>query len=131
MQAPVCATGMKVARNAQVLATFEDGSPAAYHRACGKGRVYVFAYDLPCIANNLTLGALYKPWDDLMKGLGCRKALDTGDYFVEAGVWRDDAGRRTAFLINHDAGNAHTIRLPDGSTVELAAGEPTSRVIER
>ena len=131
MEAPVCATGMQVARDTEILATFEDGSPAAYRRACGKGRVYVFAYDLPCIANNLTIPALYRPWDGLMKSLGCRKALDTGDYFVEAGVWRDDAGKRTAFLINHDTENPHTIRLPNGSTVELAAGEPTSRVLQR
>ena len=131
MKFPVCAKGTRIARDAETLQTFADGSPAVWRRACGKGRVVVFAYDLPCIANNLTVPALYKPWDALMASVGCRKVLDTGDYSVEAGVWRDDAGKRTVFLINHDAKKPRTGRLPDGSVVELAAGEATSRILGR
>ncbi|MBT7302777.1 MAG: hypothetical protein HN849_24820 [Victivallales bacterium] len=128
---PICATGVQPVPGAEVLATFADGSPAAYRRAHGEGQVYVFAYDLPTIANNLTIPALYKPWDDLMESRGCRKVLDTGDYFVEAGVWRDDAGKRTVFLINHDQERLRTIRLPDETTVALAAGESTTRILDR
>lgn len=131
MKSPVCLKGTRLARDAKVFQTFGDGSPAAWRRAVGKGQVVVFAYDLPCIANNLTVPRLYKPWDAMMKRLGCRKALDTGDYYVEAGVWRDDAGKRTVFLINHDAEKPRAARLPDGSVVRLAAGESTSRILGR
>lgn len=129
MDFPVCATGVVLSEEAEVLAVFDDGSPAAWRHPYGAGMVYGYAYDLPAIANNMTIPALYGQWDGLMERLGCRKVLDTGDYYVEAGVWRDREGRRTVFLVNHDAERPRSVALPDGVVVRLLPGESVSRVI--
>jgi len=120
---PACVAGWVPYADAKVLARFDDGSPAAVEHPFGRGRAITLAVDLGIIANNVTLPALYQWWSDLLAGLGCRKAVDTGNPWVEAGAWHDDGGRRVVFLVNHDLEHAQTARLPDGQQVELKPGE--------
>jgi hypothetical protein len=106
-----------------VLATFEDGSPAAIEHRFGEGRAITFAFDAGLIANNMTVPALCQWWSDLLGSLVCRKVVDTGNWYVEAGAWHDDSGNRLVILVNHDAANAQVANLPDGKTIRLAPGE--------
>jgi len=116
---------------AKLLATFEDGSPAAIEHRFGKGRAITFAFDLGLIANNLTLPAMYAWWSELLTSLGCRKVLDTGNWFVEAGAWRDDSGNRLIILVNHDDKSAQTARLPDGKTITLDPWQAKTLVVSQ
>jgi len=34
-------------------------------------------------------------------------------------MWHNDAGQRLLILVNHDAENAHTVKLPDGNEVTI------------
>ena len=104
---------------AEVLATFDDGTPAAIEHSFGKGKAITFAFDIGLIANNVTVEPIYQWWSDLLTSLGCRKAIDTGNWHVEGGVWRDDSGNRLVILINHDDERPQKAKLPDGKTVEL------------
>ncbi|MGQ0735442.1 MAG: BatA domain-containing protein [Acidobacteriota bacterium] len=51
-----------VAKDAQVLARFDDGSPAVVARAVGRGRVIVFASTLDLSWNDLALKPVYLPF---------------------------------------------------------------------
>jgi len=124
-----CAAKLTPRPEAKVLATFEDGSPAAIEHHFGKGRAVTFAFDLGLIANNLTVPALYAWWSELLTSLGCRKVLDTGNWFVEAGAWHDDSGNRLIILVNHDDKSAQPAKLPDGKTVELEPGRAKTIVL--
>ncbi|MEW6355998.1 MAG: hypothetical protein AB1696_06725 [Planctomycetota bacterium] len=117
-----CCAKFAPAASAKVIAKFDDGSPAVIENLFGKGRAVTFAFDLGLIANNLTVPALYQWWSDLLASLGCRKAIDTGNWFVEGGMWRDDSGNHLAILINHDEEHPQKAKLPDGKTVEMEAG---------
>jgi hypothetical protein len=60
--------------------------------------------------------------------MGCRKAVDTGNYFVEGGAWHDDRGRRLIILVNHDLENPQAAEL-NGQTVKLQPGDAVTRVV--
>ena len=62
------------------------------------------------------------PLDQLFTETGCRKAYDTGSYYVEAGVRYNDAGERLLILVNQDQENPRTAPLPDGGTVTIEPG---------
>ena len=126
-----CCAKLAPRAEAKVLAAFENGSPAAIEHHFGKGRAFTFAFDLGLIANNLTVPPLYAWWSDLLASLGCRKVVDTGNWFVEAGAWHDDAGNRLIILVNHDAANAQEAKLPDGKTVRLEAGRSKTIVLPK
>ena len=97
----------------------------------GLGEWGRFGFDLGLIANSLTVDSMYKAWSDLLTSLGCRKAVDTGNWRVEAGAWHDDSGHRVVFVVNHDAENAQDTQLPDGRKLSLAPGESRAVVLER
>lgn len=124
-----CAAKLSPRPEAKVLATFEDGSPAAIEHRFGKGRAITFAFDLGLIANNLTVPPLYVWWSDLLTSLGCRKVVDTGNWFVEAGAWHDDDGNRLLILVNHDDANPQEAKLPDGRTVQIEPGRAKTFVL--
>lgn len=126
-----CCANLTLRPEAKVLATFEDGSPAAIEHRFGKGRALTFAFDLGLIANNLTVPPLYAWWSDLLTALGCRKVLDTGNWFVESGAWHDDSGNRLIILVNHDADHPQDAKVPDGTTVRLEAGRAKTIVVPR
>jgi len=126
-----CCAKLSPRPEAKVLATFEDGSPAAIEHRFGKGRAITFVFDLGLIANNLTVPPLYAWWSELMASLGCRKVVDTGNWFVEAGAWRDDAGNRLIILINHDAVSPQEAKLPDGKSVRLEPGRAKTVVLPK
>jgi hypothetical protein len=123
-----CCAKLTPRPEATVLATFEDGSPAAIEHRFGKGRAVTLAFDIGLIANNLTVPPLHQWWSDLLSSLGCRKVVDTGNWFVEGGAWHDDAGRRLIILVNHDMQNAQTAQTPDGKSIRLEAGK--TKVLE-
>ena len=110
MAQQACVAEWTPSREARVLARFGDNAPAVIKNRFGKGRAITFAVDLGLIANNLTLPELYAWWSDLLSSAGCRRAVYTGNCFVEAGAWHDDDRPQTA-------------TLPDGRRVTLAAGE--------
>ena len=114
-----------------MIATFDDGSPAVLDHRFGKGRAVTFAFDIGRIANNLTLDPLYQWWSDLLASLGCRKAVDTGNWRVEGGAWHDDAGTRVLFLVNHDPAHAQTAAFPDGRRLTLPPAGTRILVIPR
>lgn len=114
----------------KVIATFEDGSAAAFEHSFGKGRAITFAFDLGLIANNLTHLDLYQWWSDALTELGCRKTVDTGNWFVEGGVWHDDSGNRLVILVNRDEESKQTAKLPDGTSVELEPWEAKTFVVK-
>ena len=126
-----CCAKLKPAKGARVVAVFEDGSPAVIEQAYGRGRAVTFGVDLGLIANNLTVPGVYNWWSDLLGSLGCRKAVDTGNPYVEGGAWHDDSGSRLTILVNHDADQAQTATLSDGKKVQLAAGEARTFVATR
>ncbi|MFA7006154.1 MAG: hypothetical protein WC429_19070, partial [Verrucomicrobiia bacterium] len=126
-----CCAKLSPRPEAKVLATFEDGSAAAIEHGFGKGRAITFAFDLGLIANNLTVPPLYAWWSDLLVSFGCRKVVDTGNWFVEAGAWHDDAGNRLIILVNHDAANPQKAKLPDGNTVQLEPGRAKTIVLRK
>ena len=117
--------------SAKVLATFDDGSPAAIEHRFGKGRAVTIALDLGVIANNLTIPGLYGWWSDLLAAADCRRAVDTANPFVEGGAWHDDQGRRLVLLINHDLQRPQEAILTPGQKVRLEPGQALSRVLER
>ena len=119
------------AKEAKILATFDDGSPAAIEHRFGEGRAITVALDLGLIANNLTVPELYDWWSELLAGLGCRRAVDTGNPFVEGGAWHNDQGERLVLLINHDLQRAQKARLPDTENVLLEPGQAISRVFKQ
>jgi len=127
---PACVEALELAPGAKVLATFDDGSPAVFENAFGKGRAITFAFDIGLIANNLTIAPLYALWSDTLSGLGCRKAVDTKNWLVFGGSWRDDAGVRVVFLTNLDKANPQTAALPNGRTVALAPGATHTEIIK-
>lgn len=114
-----CCAELVPAEDAQVTARFEDGSAAMIVHRFGAGTAITFGVDIGLIANNLTEERLYRVIDRLLQSLGCRKVYDTGSYFVEAGMWHNDAGERALVLINHDEEHAHQVRLPDGTEVTI------------
>jgi hypothetical protein len=124
-----CSAKLTPRPEAKVLATFEDGTPAAIENRFGKGRTITFAFDIGLIANNLTVPSLYAWWSDLLASLGCHKVVDTANWFVEGGAWRDDAGNRLIILVNHDAVNPQEAKLPDGKTIRLDAGRAKTVVL--
>jgi hypothetical protein len=126
-----CAAKLSPRPEAKVLATFEDGSPAAIEHRFGKGRAITFAFDLGLIANNLTVPPLYAWWSDLLASFGCRKVVDTGNWFVESGAWHDDDGNRLIILVNHDPSNPQEAKLPDGNTVRLEPGRAKTIVLRK
>jgi hypothetical protein len=126
-----CCATLLLRPGAKVLATFDDGSPAAIEHRLGKGRAITFAFDLGLIANNLTVPALYTWWSDLLVSLGCRKVLDTGNWFVEAGAWHDDSGHRLIILVNHDEKSVQAAKLPDGKTITLEPWQAKTIVMPR
>ncbi|MDD5519287.1 MAG: beta-galactosidase [Kiritimatiellae bacterium] len=126
-----CCANLSPRPEAKVLATFEDNSPAAIEHRFGNGRAITFAFDIGLIANNLTIPPLYAWWSDTLVPLGCRKVVDTGNWFVEAGAWHDDAGNRLIILVNHDAVNAQDAKLPDGKTVRLDPGRAKTVVCSK
>ncbi len=130
VETPPCVQTLALAPEAKVLATFDDGSPAVFERAFGKGRAITFAFDMGVIANNLTLDPLYSLWSQTLSGLGCRKALDTKNWRVFGGAWRDDDGVRVVFLTNLDKASPQTAALPNGRTVTLAPGATHTEVIK-
>lgn len=126
-----CCARLTPRPEAKVLATFEDGSPVAIEHHFGKGRAITFAFDLGLIANNLTVPPLYAWWSDLLASLGCRKVVDTGNWFVEAGAWHDDDGNRLIILVNHDSSSPQEAKLPDGKAVRLDAGRAKTIVLRK
>lgn len=125
-----CVGRLVLRDNVDVLATFEDGSPAVFSHSFGKGRAICYAFDLGQVANNLTLPSLWQAWSDALTQLGCRKSLDTENVFIEGGAWHDDDGNRIVFLINHDANRKQAAALPDGQRVELAPRECRAVVLK-
>jgi hypothetical protein len=119
------------AKGAKVLATFDDNSPAAIEHRFGSGRAVSLALDLGLIANNLTVPQLYAWWSELLAGLGCRRAVDTGNPYVEGGAWRDDQGQRLVILVNHDEERPQEARLSATEKVSLEPGQAISRVMRR
>lgn len=117
-----CAASLQPLPQAQVTATFDDGSPAIISHPYGKGRAITYAFDLGLIANNVTMPELYQPVDRLLAERGCRKIYDTGSYFVESGMWHNDAGQKLLILINHDEQSAHEVVLPDKTKVKIEPG---------
>jgi len=128
---PACCAAIVPRPAARVIATFDDGSPAVLDHRFGKGRAVTFAFDIGRIANNLTLDPLYQWWSDLLASLGCRKAVDTGNWRVEGGAWHDDAGTRVLFLVNHDPAHAQTAAFPDGRRLTLPPAGTRILVIPR
>lgn len=124
-----CSATLSPVPEASVLATFEDGSPAAIEHRFGAGRAITFAFDLGLIANNLTDLALYAWWSGTLTSLGCRKVVDTGNWFVEGGAWHDDSGNRLVILVNHDPARPQPARLPNGSAVQLDPGRAKTFVL--
>ena len=118
-----CVAEWRPTRAARVLARFDDNAPAVIENRFGKGRAITFAVDLGLIANNITLPKLYAWWSDLLTSAGCRRAIDMGNCFVEAGAWHDDDGNRFVILINHNDDQPQMATLPDGRRVMLGAGE--------
>jgi len=118
------------AKEAKVLATFEDGSPAAVEHRFGAGRAVTVALDLGLVANNLTVPELYAWWSDLLAGLGCRRAVDTGNPFVEGGAWHNDQGGRLVILVNHDLERPQEAILSPTEKVRLEPGQATTRVLK-
>jgi len=114
-----CCSLLVAADGARVIATFDDGTTAAVFNEYEAGEAITVGVDCGLIANNLTDHALYQGVDELLKGFDCRKAYDTGDYQVEAGMWHNDAGQRLLILVNRDAEKAHTVKLPDGNEVTI------------
>ena len=127
---PACCERLTAAASARVTATFDDGAPALIEHTFGKGRAITFALDVGVIANNLTIDALYGWWSDLLASLGCRKALDTGNWRVHGGAWHDDDGNRVVFLVNQDSENAQSATL-DGQAVELPPSGTRAIVMRR
>ncbi len=117
-----CCATLSPAADAEVLARFDDGSPAMVAHAFGQGRAITFGFDPGLIAGNLTPLELYRALDAMLAARGCRKVFDTGSYFVESGQWHNDRGQRLLILINHDDQRAHTVKLPDGKSVAIAPG---------
>lgn len=125
-----CCAELSPLPGAKVLATYEDGSPAAIEHSFGKGRAITFGFDLGLIANNLTVPALYSRWSDLLGSLGCRKTVDTGNWFVEGGAWHDDSGNRLVILINHDEESAQIVQLPGLDAITLQPGRARTLVMK-
>jgi len=128
---PACAARLVPAATAKVLATFDDGSLAAIEQRFGSGRAITLAVDCGIIANNVTLPGLYGWWSELLASLGCRKTIDTDNFFVEGGAWHNDADQRLVILINHDLERPQTAKLPDGTRVEIAGGEAITRIFQK
>jgi hypothetical protein len=124
-----CSARLSSVPEASVLATFEDSSPAAIEHRFGAGRAITLAFDIGLMANNLTDPALYAWWSVTLASLGCRKAVDTGNWFVEGGAWHDDSGNRLVILVNHDPARPQQARMPDGSTVQLEPGRAKTIVL--
>lgn len=118
----VCCATLVPRDGAQVAARFEDGSPAVIVNSFGAGEAITLAFDVGLLANNLVPEALYAALDQIFAQTGCRKAYDTGGYYVEAGVWYNDAGERLLILVNQDQENPRTAPLPDGGTVTIEPG---------
>ncbi len=125
------ATDLTLLPESKVTASFEDGSPAVFEHRYGKGRAITLAFDIGLIANNLTIPPLYAWWSDMLTGLGCRKVIDTGNPYVEAGAWHDDSGNRLVILINHDESSEQSATLPDGKTVTLGPWRAQTFVMKR
>ncbi|MGD9498091.1 MAG: hypothetical protein AB7Y46_17450 [Armatimonadota bacterium] len=114
-----CCATLVPAASAQVVAQFDDGSPAVVVNDFGAGAAITIGIDVGLIANNIVHEGIYAGIDQMLGELGCRKVYDTGSYYVEAGMWHNDAGERLLILVNHDAENARTAPLPDGTTVTI------------
>ncbi|MCD6361365.1 MAG: hypothetical protein J7M38_10965 [Armatimonadetes bacterium] len=114
-----CCGSLVPAEGARVGVRFEDGAPAIVMNRFGAGVAMTVGVDVGLIANNLTDDILYRVFNDLFASLGCRKVYDTGDWFVEAGMWHTDAGEKLLILINHDEERAHTVKLPDGTEATI------------
>ncbi len=125
------ATDLTLLPESKVIASFEDGSPAVFEHRCGKGRAITLAFDIGLIANNLTIPSLYAWWSDTLTGLGCRKDIDTGNPYIEAGAWHDDSGNRLVILINHDESSEQSATLPDGKTITLGPWRAQTFVMKR
>jgi len=126
-----CCAQLEPTNSARGLATFEDGSPAVMEHRFGRGVAITFAFDLGLIANNVTIPTLYRWWSGLLSSLGCRKAIDSGNWYVEAGAWHDDSGHRLVILVNHDDARAQTAKLPDGRRIQLAPRTGKTFVLSR
>jgi len=105
--------------DATIVARFEDGSPAVIAQEFGQGTAITIGIDVGLIADNIVQESMYAGLDEMFAALGCRKAYETGDYHVEAGMWHNDAGERLLILVNHDAENPRTAPLPDGATATI------------
>jgi len=128
---PACCERVTATKSVRVTAAFDDGSPAVLEHDYGEGRAITVALDVGVIANNLTIDALYQWWSDLLSSLGCRKALDTGNWHVHGGAWHDDDGNRVVFLVNHDSQNAQTATLDSGQTIQLPPSGTKALVVRR
>ena len=126
---PACCRSMTLAPGARVTATFENGSAAVIENRFGRGRAVTFAFDIGLVANNVTIDSMYQWWSDLLTSLNCRKAVDTKNWRVFGGAWRDDKGTRVVFLVNLDRNRPQTATLPNARKLRLAPGASEAVVL--
>lgn len=107
------------AAGAEVLARFDNGTPTTIMNEFGQGVAITIGVDIGLMAASITHDGIWAGIDELLREAGCRKTYDTGSYYVEAGMWHNDAGERLLILVNHDTENPRSAPLPDGTTVTI------------
>ncbi|MGH1470732.1 MAG: BatA domain-containing protein [Cellvibrionaceae bacterium] len=118
---------MKPADKAEVLMSFDNGSPALIEKQIGKGRAIIFASSLDVEWNNLPLQSVYLPFvHETLKYLA-RRANKKSFYSVGERIPLIEFGNKKAGSFLFDVSSESTFNLidPSGNKIRIDSQEKT------